>query len=176
MKNITVLSVFMLFLSCNPKNQSQKDINPIVLTKIKEHIKYIQEEINKEQQVKMLICVHEKVFRDTSFVTIEYVNQRYFLDATLKEFRPAWQIMSDSLAIVGFENKFIIVQNTKKDSLNLSDFIPTGNEDKIMLREYYSIELIFVKGKFIKLRASDLQYNPFWKAFEYHNPPPVKVF
>ena len=176
MKKITALSLFILLLSCNPKNQSQKDINPIVLTQIREHLKYIEEEVYNKGQVKMLICVHEKVFRDTSFVTIEYVDKRYFLDAILKEFRPAWQIMSDSLAIVGFENKFVVVQNAKKDSLNLSDFIPIENEEKFLSNEYYPIELIFVKGKFIKMRASDLQYNPFWQAFEYHNPPPKKVF
>jgi hypothetical protein len=147
-----------------------------VITKIREHIRYIQDEINDKKQVKILICVHEKVYRDTSFVTIEYVNKKYFLDAILKEFRPAWQIVSDSLAIIGFENKFIVIQNNKKNNFNLPDFIPNENEEKYLSNEYYPVELIFVKGNFIKTRVSNLQLNPFWQAFEYHNQPPKKVF
>ncbi len=176
MRKIIFLSFFMMVLSCTTKKQCQNDINPIVLTKIKDHIKYIQDEVNDRKQVKMLICVHEKVFRDTSFVTIEYVNQRYFLDAILKEFRPAWQIISDSLAVIGFENKYIVLQNSEKEIFNLSNYIPIENEEKILSNEYYPIELVFVKEKFIKERVSDLEYNPFWLAFHYHNPPPKKVF
>ena len=145
-------------------------------TKIREHIKYVQNKINNKKQAKILICVYEKILRDTSFITVEYVNKKYFLDAILKEFRPAWQIISDSLAIIGFENKSIVIQNSKKDNFNVFGFIPIENEEKYLSNEYYPVELIFVKEKFIKMRVSDLQYNPFWQAFEHHNPPPKKVF
>lgn len=176
MKKITALSFFIVLLSCNSKYQYRDDINPIVETKIREHIKYVQNKINNKKQAKVLICVYEKILRDTSFITVEYVNKKYFLDAILKEFRPAWQIMSDSLAIIGFENKSIVIQNSKKDNFNVFGFIPIENEEKYLSNEYYPVELIFVKEKFIKMRVSDLQYNPFWQAFEHHNPPPKKVF
>jgi hypothetical protein len=176
MKINNALILIVMLSSCNSNYQDQKDINPIVVAKIKEHIKYIQDEATKKEQVKILICVHEKVFRDTSFITVEYINKKYILDAILKEFRPAWKIVSDSLAIIGFENKSITIQKSKKDNFNLYNFIPIENQEKYLSNEYYPIELIFVKEKFIKTRVSDDQLNPFWQAFRYHNPPPVKVF
>ena len=164
----------MMVLSCHSKYQCQKDINPIVVKKIDEHIKYIQDEVKHKKQSKMLICVYEKVVLDTSFVTIEYIDKKYYLDNILKEFHPTWQIISDSLAIIGFENKTVI-QSRENNNLNLIDFIPK-EEAKYLTNEYYPVELIFVKGEFVKTRVSDLQFNPFWQAFERHNPPPKKFF
>ena len=174
MKQYIILVICTFLLSCN--REEKKVINPTILEEIKSHIKYVNNDVNKKAKIKILICVHEKALFDTSLITIEYVRYKDFLNIILKGYEPSWKILSDTIAIVGFDSRTMLTKRKENTDDYLFEFIPDESELKYLTSEYYPVELLFVKGKFIKTRVSNDQVNPFWQAFEYYNPPPKKEF